>query len=238
MAKAGSAAVTTLDDLAVTQPPTTKPLRRDAELNRLRILAAADAVFADRGLEATLDDIADYADLGIGTVYRRFADKDALIGALFEQHLDRLVAISEEALQLPDPWDGVVHFLEGSLAQHAANRGLADLVLRGREGCDRIRSSRARLVPAAQKVFERARHAGVLRADLEATDIPLLSLMVGSIAENSMIVAPDLWRRYLAIVLDGLKPQRKTTTPLPVAALTGEELTTAMVTRSRRRRQP
>jgi len=78
----------------------------------------------------------------------------------------------------------------------------------------------------------------VLRADLEATDIPLLSLMVGSIAENSMNVAPDLWRRYLAIVLDGLKPQRETTTPLPVAALTGEELTAAMVTRSRRRRQP
>lgn len=231
MAKAARAGVNVLETAC-----DGKPLRRDAERNRLRILAAADAVFADRGLDATLDDIADYADLGIGTVYRRFADKDALIDALFEQHLDRLVAISEEALQRPDPWDGVVHLLEGSLAQHAANRGLADLVLRGREGCDRIRSSRDRLVPAAQQVFERARQAGVLRADLEPTDIPLISLMISSIAENSMQIAPELWRRYLAIVLDGLKPQRVTTRRLPVAALTSDELTSAMCTSSRRRR--
>jgi AcrR family transcriptional regulator len=214
----------------------TKPLRRDAERNRLRILASADAVFAERGLDATLDDVADHADLGIGTVYRRFTDKEALIDALFERHLDCLVEIAAEALRRDDPWDGVVYLLEASLAQQAAHRGLRDVVLHGHNGCIRIRSSRERIVPAAAKVFERARIAGVLRPDLEPTDISMLCLMIGSVAENTMDVAPGLWRRYLAIVLDGLVGRREQTRPLPVRALTDDELTDAMRTSPRRRR--
>src|ERR1044072_6861855 len=74
--------------------PTDRPLRKDAERNRLRILDAAGELFAQRGLGVTLDDIARHAGVGVGTVYRRFADKELLIDALFEQRLESLCALA------------------------------------------------------------------------------------------------------------------------------------------------
>ncbi len=213
---------------AVAVETSRRPLRRDAELNRLRILAAADEVFADRGLDATLDDIADHAQLGVGTVYRRFPDKEALINALFAQHLCGLAQIADEALLQPDPWKGVVYLLEGTLAQQASNRGLRDVLLRSDTGSGEVCQARQRVVPAIARVFERAQAAGVLRDDVVATDIPFLCLMIGSVAENSAHVDPDLWRRYLTIVLDGLRPRRNRTRPMPVDALTPDQVEVAL----------
>jgi AcrR family transcriptional regulator len=94
----------------------TRPLRRDAERNRQRILAAAGELFAERGLSVTLDDIARHAGVGVGTVYRRFPDKNELIDALFEDRLKALCAAAEAALASDDPWDGLVLFLERGVA--------------------------------------------------------------------------------------------------------------------------
>jgi AcrR family transcriptional regulator len=104
-------------------------LRRDAERNRQRILIAARTVFADRRLEAMLDDIADHARVGVGTVYCRFADKEALVGALVgalvEQRIDDdLVAIAERASSVPDSWAAVVYLLTESMELLAVDRGL------------------------------------------------------------------------------------------------------------------
>ena len=93
-------------------PASERPLRRDAERNRLRILQAAREVFADRGLDASLDQIAAHAGVGVGTVYRRFADKDALIDALFEERIDEVTAAGQRALSASDPWEGLVGFLQ------------------------------------------------------------------------------------------------------------------------------
>src|SRR3954471_24303008 len=89
-----------------------RPLRRDAERNRQRILAAAGELSTERGLRVTLDDIAHHAGVGVGTVYRRFPDKEVLIDALFEQRLERMRATAEQALADPDPWNGLVRFFE------------------------------------------------------------------------------------------------------------------------------
>lgn len=218
--------------------PVIRPLRRDAELNRQRILVAADEVFAEHGLDATLDDIAEHARLGVGTVYRRFADKQALVDALFAQHLCGLAQIADEALLQPDPWEGVVYLLEGTLAQQAANRGLREVLLHSDTGSGAICLARERVVPAIAKVFERAQAAGVLRDDLVATDIPFLCLMIGSVAENSAHVDPELWRRYLTIVLDGMRPRRNKTRPMPVNALTPEQVEVALHRAPQRRRPP
>src|ERR1700704_146236 len=95
--------------MASTPPPASeRPLRRDAERNRLRILQAAREVFADRGLDASLDQIAAHAGVGIGTVYRRFPDKDALIDALFEERIDEVTAAGHFGADTLSP--------EGSLA--------------------------------------------------------------------------------------------------------------------------
>src|SRR5713101_259096 len=91
---------------------TVRPLRRDAERNRQRILTAASEVFNERGLEVSLDEIARCAGVGVGTVYRRFRTKEELVEALFTERIDSVAAIADEALQAPDPWSGLVSFME------------------------------------------------------------------------------------------------------------------------------
>src|ERR1700730_13645758 len=82
----------------------TRPLRRDAERNRQRILKAASEAFNERGLEVSLDEIARYAGVGVGTVYRRVRTKEELVEALFMERLDSVAAIADQALAAPDPW--------------------------------------------------------------------------------------------------------------------------------------
>src|SRR5215468_12724774 len=94
------------------RPAGTRPLRRDAERNRQRILKAAAEVFNERGLDVSLDEIARHAGVGVGTVYRRFRTKEELIEALFMDRLDSITAIGEEAFASPDPWSGLVFFME------------------------------------------------------------------------------------------------------------------------------
>src|SRR5260370_41339064 len=91
-------------------PP--RPLRRDAERNRQRILLAARAAFAERGLEVTLDEIAQRAGVGVGTVYRRYANKDALTDALYEDILAELAAAAGAQPAQKAPWKGLAGFLE------------------------------------------------------------------------------------------------------------------------------
>src|SRR3954454_13168984 len=94
---------------------TTRALRRDAALNRERLLAAARELFAEQGLNVTLNDIAHHAGVGVGTAYRRFANKEAVIDALFEEELQKVAGVANEALTDPDAWSGLVTFLERSL---------------------------------------------------------------------------------------------------------------------------
>lgn len=214
-----------------------RPLRRDAELNRQRIMAAADLVFAERGLEATLDDVADRAGLGVGTVYRRFADKQALIDELFISHVNDILAIADQALLRPDPWKSVVFLFEESLALQSAHRGLREIVVNG--GVDGARAHvRCALVPTLEKVFARAQKAGVLRDDLQPSDFPYLCLMVGTVADHSRSVEPELWRRYLTVLLDGIRVHSDKPCPLPVAALTDTQAGIALADKPGRRQRP
>src|SRR4051794_21109213 len=108
--------------------PVERPLRKDAERNRLRILAAAGELFAERGLGVTLDDIARHAGVGVGTVYRRYADKELLIDALFEQRIESMCTIAAEALEQPAPGGGIVYFSERGPELQARARGLKELL--------------------------------------------------------------------------------------------------------------
>lgn len=94
-----------------------RPLRRDAERNRRRILDAARELFASEGLHVSLDDIAHHAEVGVGTVYRRFPDKDALIDALFDEEIEAIVALAERGLAENDPWTGLEQFVLGALRE-------------------------------------------------------------------------------------------------------------------------
>ena len=205
-----------------------RPLRRDAERNRQRILQAAREVFAERGLGVTLDEIARHAGVGVGTVYRRFADKEALIDALFEDRIGELVAIAEQALTEDDAWEGLLRFLDRSLAMQSADRGLKDVITSSTHGHDRVAQARARMAPLVTQLVHRAQAAGELRADLEPTDVPVITLLLALVADFTSDVVPELWRRYLTIVLDGLRTRREGPSPLPVDALDLDELGDAM----------
>jgi len=205
-----------------------RPLRRDAERNRRRILRAASEVFTTSGVEATLDDVALQAGVGVGTVYRRFPDKEALIEALFEERLDTMVGLAEEGLAGPDPWAGLVFFLEQAGGLLAGDRGLRQILMFATHGRDRVGEARARLLPAVTELVARAQADGSVRADLRPTDIPLIEFMLAMLAEYARPVRPGVWRRYLAIILDGLRPARATVTALPEPPLSPAEIGTAM----------
>ena len=101
----------------------TRSLRKDAALNRERLLAAAGELFAERGLNVTLNDIADHAGVGVGTAYRRFSNKEEVIDALFEQRLQEVAGLANDSLAEPDAWQGLVSFLERSLELQFGDRG-------------------------------------------------------------------------------------------------------------------
>jgi AcrR family transcriptional regulator len=207
---------------------TGRPLRSDAERNRQRILSAAGQVFAERGLGATMDEIAARAGVGVGTVYRRYPEKELLIDALFEERIEELAQVGEQALAAEDPWQGLIAYLEAAIAQQAANRGLRDLLLSSTYGHDRVARARERLQPITTQLLERAQKDGQLRPDLAANDVPLLYLMLGAIVDYTRDVEPAAWRRYFALVADSLQPRRTEPNPLPTGPLQDDQVDEAM----------
>jgi AcrR family transcriptional regulator len=215
-------------------------LRADAERNRQRILAAAAELFTERGLEPSLDDVARHAGVGVGTVYRRFPDKASLADALFDERIDALVALAEQAQAEPDAWAALVSFLERSAEILVSNRGLRQILMFAAEGRDRGICARDRMRPAIESLIERAQADGQVRADLRPTDVPMIEFMVAAAAEYAWQVRPTVWRRYLALILDALRPASASGRPLPEPELSPDEMAEVVQSNplSRRRASP
>lgn len=205
-----------------------RPLRRDAERNRRRILEGAAAAFAEQGLDVTTDEIARRAGVGIGTFYRRFPTKELLIDALFEDRIGKLAELAEECLRAEDPWLGLVAFLDQATARQVADRGLKELVFSTAHGRARIAADRDRIGPLFMALVERAQDAGALRPDVAGTDVALIQLMLTAVADFTRDVAPESWRRFLALVVDGLRTDRAAPSPLPQPALAPGQITQVM----------
>jgi len=205
----------------------TAPLRADAERNRQRLLAAAKDLFSTRGLDVTLDDVARHAGVGTGTAYRRFPNKDALIDALMVDRIGELADLARECLEEPDPWVGLTGYFERALALQAADRGLKEVLFSAGRGRERSNQARRAIAPVVTKLVARAKEAGVVRGDIDTSDVPLINFMLNTIVDFSRDIEPELYRRYLAIVLDGLRP-RNDLEPLPVEPLRVTEFQDAM----------
>ena len=205
-----------------------RPLRQDAERNRQRILVAAAEVFNERGLEVSLDEIARHAGVGVGTVYRRFRTKEELIEALFMDRLEMIAAIADEALASPDPWSGLVSFMERMAETMAGNVGLRQMLMFATYGRDLVAVARQHNAPLIEQLVQRAQAAGQLRADIRQTDIALLVLVLTETTQLAYAANPEIWRRYLTLILDGMRPAREGVTPLPVPALLPEEMEKSM----------
>ena len=200
-----------------------RPLRRDAERNRRRILDAARALVAEVGLEVSHDDIARAAEVGVGTVYRRFPDKQALIDELFDERVDQIIALVDAARALDDPWQGLCAFVAGNLELQAGDQGLKELMLGSSRAGDLAQRAQRRIGPAVRELVTRAHASGQLRPDVGVEDLPLIQMMVGAVMEDARHIDPALWRRALALVLDGYRADA-TRDPLPGATPSPEDI--------------
>jgi AcrR family transcriptional regulator len=171
-------------------------LRADAQRNLERVLDAATAVFAESGPDSSIDEIAHRAGVGHATVFRRFPTKDDLMLAVIARRVDEIRGILEEELAAPDPGEAFYRFIWRISELHMQTPGLHDCVVRcgDKPGADH-------LDPLAEKLIARAQRAGTVRRDVKPVDV---STLVKSVLQSAP--AKD-WRRYLGVVLDGLRPR-------------------------------
>ncbi len=196
--------------------------RSDALRNRERILDSARLLLASDGVDVSVDDITRHAGVGMGTLYRHFATKDELVDAVLEEAFDELVSLAEAGVADEDAWRGFTGFLENALARHVANRGLKDVLAGSERGRLRAQGMRARMRPLLRRMVERAHQQGSLRDDFTAQDMPLVFWTSSRVIEATAAVEGEVWRRYLSLLLDGLRATAAT--PLPVPPLTPEQL--------------
>jgi len=199
-----------------------RPLRKDAEANRERLLQAAREVFAQHGLDVTMHDVAARAGVGVGTAYRRFASKDELIDALFGEHVDQVAAIASTALEDRDAWNGLTTFLEHLLVLQQEDRGLMEILSHPRHA-HRFDGPGDRITPLISAIIDRAKDQGKLRADFEPTDLLFLQFALAPVMDRTRELNPFLYRRYLTMFLDGIRADRGPSSALPVSALTPRE---------------
>jgi AcrR family transcriptional regulator len=199
-----------------------RALRADAERNRRLVLDAAAAVFAEHGLEAGVAEIAHRAGVGTATVFRRFPTKQDLIVAVVDARICDLRDQLDAAQAEPDPWTGLVAAMEAVALAQARDRGLFEAIGSAVSGDEHLHAHHVELMGRLDAIVERAKAAGSLREDVEATDLPLLAAGAAGSCQAAGGDVPDLWRRYLGIMLDGLRPGAAT--PLPVPPRTFEQI--------------
>jgi len=177
-----------------------RPLRADARRNHERILKAARTVFAEQGSDAQIDDVARRAKVGVGTVYRHFPTKDALLDALVRERFDEICVLADEALAREDAWEAFRDLVWRSAELNARDRGFCDAIAYRDQTAVVLDCG---LMARVGELMRRAQAQGSLRADATTDDISVMMCGLGSVVRA--IPAPDVWRRYVTLMLDGLR---------------------------------
>ncbi len=197
-----------------TQNRVKRPLRADAARNQARILKAAREVFGSRGLDVSLDEVAQHAGLGVATLYRRYPDRESLISALFETELRNTVERARAALEIPNAWEAFTVLLRSIFSAVAEDKGFRQALLSSRHSLGAATPIRRELIGLLSLVIARAQGDGRLRAEVTARDIPPMMLMIGIVADFTSNSSPQLWHRYSALLIDGLSTRKN---PPPLA---------------------
>ncbi|MEU4389664.1 TetR/AcrR family transcriptional regulator [Kribbella sp. NPDC023855] len=200
---------------------TATPLRKDAERNRERLVRAAQEVFAESGLDVALEAVAKRAGVSIGTLYNRFPSRADLVHAAFADSVETVGRLAEHALGLDDPWDGFVYFVEQVSQLQAGDRGYNDLAGRGVPAATPT-EDHLRGYDLMSQIVARARDGGRLRPDFTLEDMAFITWSITKTIEATAATSPTVWRRHLALILDGL--QTPAAHPLPEPPLSREQL--------------
>jgi len=193
--------------------PPVRALRADAARNRESLLAAAEEVFAERGVEASVADIARRAGVAKGTVFRHFTSKEDLIASLVCEHLVTLTDAADRLADARDPGAALLEFLTIAADQRRQH----DLTyLQTYSASDaRVIAIRDEVHAGVEKLVANAHAAGAIRRDITGTDVFLLMCAPVHVMDGLPDPPPDLWRRYLAIIFDGLRPEGASPLPVP-----------------------
>src|SRR4051812_20009788 len=203
------------------------PQRRDARERHDRLVAAAQREFAASGVNASLEKIARDADVAIGTLYRHFPTRLDLLMAAFMPRLQEFLDGANKALEMDDPWEAFVCYLENLFGVQAGDRGFNDFLSRRFPGSADTERIHDQMCQQIEDVLTRAQEAGEARPDISQADIVNLIWTNGRIIDATSSTAPNAWRRYLYLMLDAYRAERAHALPEP--PMTDEQLYDAMV---------
>jgi AcrR family transcriptional regulator len=193
-------------------------LRTDAQRNRARIVEAAQTVFAERGLDVRLEDIARHAGVGIATLYRHFPTRDGLIAATFECKMADYAHAVEEALRAPDAWSGLCGYLERVCAMQAADKGLKDVLTMTFPVGAALERQRMKAYRDFAELVRLAQAEGRLRKDFVPEDLVLVLMANAGVLRGTGEAAPDAWKRFVALMIEAFRADRAKPLPSPPSA--------------------
>ena len=198
-------------------PKAARGLRADAAANRDRILDAAAELFAHRGLAVPLEEVARHAGVGVATLYRRFPTRAELAAATFERNISQFTGAVERALNADDPWAGFCALIFDLCELQARDAGLRDLLTTAFPSTSVVERRTAEALQKLRELMVRAQQAGRLRSDVTAGDVVVLLLANSGVLAATGESAPDTWRRFAALILDGFATDVESRRPLPPA---------------------
>ena len=200
-------------------------LRRDATINRDKIIAAARAVYARSGLDVSMEEIAAEAGVGLATLHRRFS-RERLVEAVFAQRAKEYLALARDSSAEPDKWKAFSGYLERLCAMHADDRCTSDVLTLRLPRSPLLADLRDQLYYAQLDLIQQAQEQGDLRADFVPEDVILILLAVGGVTSATARTTPESWRRIFAMIVPSLRAEGADELPVPPSA---DDLLAALV---------
>ena len=190
-------------------------LRADARLNRERVIDTARAVFAEQGLDASTNEIARRAGVGVATLFRRFPTREDLVAATFADKMHAYASAIDDALADPDSWHGFCAYIERVCQMQADDRGFADVLTLTFPTAKAFEQERARSMVSLTELLDRAKATGRLRQDFVHQDVPLILMANAGVVAATRDTAPDAWRRVVGYLVQSFAAEAASPLPDP-----------------------
>ncbi len=197
------------------ESPGERCLRVDAERNRERLIDAAREVFSESGINASLNEVARRAGVGVATLFRRFPTRDDLITATFAGKMADYADAVDHALADLDPWHGFCGYIERVCAMQAADRGFTDVLTATFPAAKGLEAERDRAAAALDELIDKAKKTGRLRADFVHQDVALILMANAGVVTGTRDAAPDAWRRFAAYLIQAFAAEAARPLPNP-----------------------